>query len=478
MLRSFVLATVSSVALLSATSAAFPETQKEKDIVGEWRVPESGEVISIEEGGKWLHPKYGPAKLRETNDEADFKVYYSTSSTRCSYRVSFSDRGKTLNLIGVDPLQDPEYCPEGSLKRVDAKPEDAGGRAANGAQPARPAAQTQPAANLLDVERSQTDIVADIPRLTFMGPHGSPIHIYPTPALAALRANAIRKIMALRGKPAAPGAAGPLNYHANGSVMIPDTEIYTIFWEPPTLQNGAATGFSPGYQSTLMSLADGLPGSGLFNVAIQYFQTIGGNTAYIANNGGNKGSYIDKSPLPPSGCNDTATPGNCITDGQIQAEIQKVMQINGWTGGMNKIYMLFTSKGLGSCFDNSNASCAYTNYCGFHSFIKAEPPIIYANEPYGSATNCWTGLPSPNNDVDANSAASTASHEVMEAVTDPLLNAWWDDTSGEEIGDLCAWNFGPSALDGGKANQNLKGKFFLIQQEFTNLSKSCVQTGP
>ncbi len=144
MLRSFILSIVTSVALLLATSAAFPETQKEKAIAGEWRVPESGDVISIEEGGKWLHPTYGPAKIREANDEADFKVYYTSSDTRCSYRVSLSDRGKTLILTAVDPLQDTEYCPAGSLQRVGNTPEMAAGREAD----SRPDEADQGAADL------------------------------------------------------------------------------------------------------------------------------------------------------------------------------------------------------------------------------------------------------------------------------------------------------------------------------------------
>jgi len=39
-------------------------------------------------------------------------------------------------------------------------------------------------------------------------------------------------------------------------------------------------------------------------------------------------------------------------------------------------------------------------------------------------------------------------HEQIEAATDPLLNAWYD-ASGQEIGDKCAWNFGPTKKFGG-----------------------------
>ena len=133
MSRSFVLGI--SLTLLSITGTAFADTQIVKAIAGDWRLPQGTDVISIEEGGKWLHPKHGPAQLREANDNADLRVFYSSGGARCSYRVSLSDQGKTLVLIAADPLQDPEYCPEGSLKRVDS------------AQDTKQAAASRPSAN-------------------------------------------------------------------------------------------------------------------------------------------------------------------------------------------------------------------------------------------------------------------------------------------------------------------------------------------
>src|SRR5260370_4637021 len=40
------------------------------------------------------------------------------------------------------------------------------------------------------------------------------------------------------------------------------------------------------------------------------------------------GVFVDNSPYPASGCTDIATPGNCITDAQIQAEIRKVIALD------------------------------------------------------------------------------------------------------------------------------------------------------
>jgi hypothetical protein len=65
------------------------------------------------------------------------------------------------------------------------------------------------------------------------------------------------------------------------------------------------------------------------------------------------------------------------------------------------------------------------------------------------------------------------SDEHMEAVTDGHLDAWYD-ASGNEIGDKCAWNFGSLPLDGGKANEQWNGHYYIVQQEWSNSKAGCV----
>ncbi len=112
------------VASLPQASAAADENKaasREKDegpsLVGQWIIKESGGVLSIDERG-WFHPVHGRARIRKADDSADIKVFYESGSTRCSYRISFSDNGKRLDLIAADTMQDPDYCPAGSLKKA------------------------------------------------------------------------------------------------------------------------------------------------------------------------------------------------------------------------------------------------------------------------------------------------------------------------------------------------------------------------
>ena len=269
---------------------------------------------------------------------------------------------------------------------------------------------------------------------------------------------------------------GPLLYHVGGQIM-PSATTYAIFWLPSKLQNGNATSMSLRYRTVLQNMLKDYAGHGIGSNNTQYYQTIALKRTYIQNKGGLGDHYLDTSAYPASGCTDTAMPGNCITDAQIRAEIQKVMALRGWTGGMNNMFLLFTSKGEGSCL--TSTSCAYTSYCAYHSFFNlAGTTVIYGNQPYGETSVCQApGTPSPNGDAEADAAASIASHEVTEAITDPMLNAWYT-AQGNEIADLCSYKYGVNTWAAGKANQMWNGHFYELQLEYDNHGTSCVQIGP
>lgn len=290
------------------------------------------------------------------------------------------------------------------------------------------------------------------------------VHIYPTPEMS-------RQIKAQQ----ASNAAGVLSYHS-GPVMSGEN-LYAIFWIPATLQNGGATGLSAKYQAVAKQFLGDYPSHGIANNSTQYYSTTSG-TKYFSGAGKLVATYVDTNPYPASVCSDSVTPGNCITDTQLQAEIQRVMTLKGWTGGLSKMYLMFTSSGEGSC---SGTSCAYTNYCAYHGYFGSSgAPTIYANQPYADPNYCYvTGTQqAPSGDIPSDANVNVASHEITEANTDPELNAWWDSANGEEIGDLCAWSFGSLSWDGSLANQMWNGHFYDLQLEYDNHTGSCVNVGP
>ena len=311
------------------------------------------------------------------------------------------------------------------------------------------------------------------------------VHVMPLPRKAAAKA-AEREAMGLVSQ----GSGTPaLSYH--GGPVMTSVTTYAIFWAPAKLQNGASTSLPASYQNIQTALLQLYPGHGIDNNNTQYYMKTGSGlftfTSYIQNVGSFGGSYIDTSAYPSSGCYDSVTPGNCLSDAQIQAEVQKVMALKGWTGGLNHMFFVYTASGEGSC---ASFGCAYTDYCAYHGYFnQGTTPVIYGNMPYAAAGYCQAGT-SPNGDPAGDAAASVTSHELTEAITDPLLNAWYS-AAGDEIGDLCAWNYGTNTYASATANERWPISYsniflighppitsFELQQEYDNHTAGCVQVGP
>jgi hypothetical protein len=309
----------------------------------------------------------------------------------------------------------------------------------------------------------------DLYGLSHKTPGGNTIHIFPSHT-----SNEGRNLVAANIGAVTP----PLTYH--GGPVMQSVTIYTIFWIPPTLQDGSATGVSSKYVNVLNTMLSDYPAHGIDNNNTQYYQGTTPPRIYIKNIGKFGKTFTDTSAYPASTCNDPIGGTNCITDAQMQAEISKVIASQGWpNGGLTNIYFLFTSSGEVSCFDSSNTACAYNNYCAYHTNTAGSPVIIYANEPYGDPTYCQNpGQPSPSGDVFADTETTSTSHELTEAITDPEPNTGWINSAGSEIGDLCAYNYGTNGWDAGKANQNWNGHFYEIQMEWDNHKATCEQLGP
>ncbi len=282
--------------------------------------------------------------------------------------------------------------------------------------------------------------------------------------------------------------SGNLTYHG-GPVMKGPTKSIAIFWEPSTLQSGAAGIVSGAFNSTIQRYFKDVGGHGLY----------GNNTQYssIKNSSKLSKTFVDTSAYPATACPSvfaTATQHkNCLTDGQIQAEVSKAMTALGTTGGLNELYFVFLDKAEYTCID---ASACYLypldshgkpqGYCAYHSnFTVATKPVLYADMPYGdtpfsssagSASSLCTGLSAFPNDRSADIEIGITSHEQMEAVTDPLGNAWFDSV-GFEIGDKCAYDYTGSTLDGGLADEQWVSHFYSMQTEYSNSTASCIAGG-
>jgi len=266
---------------------------------------------------------------------------------------------------------------------------------------------------------------------------------------------------------AAVSGFGNLRYH-NGPVEHTN-KTYAIYWVPSgyTMASGYSTLINQFFGDVA---ADSGKTTNVYYTATQYSDG-SGHVQYSSSFGG---SYTDTSPLPASGCTDSDT-SVCLSDAQLQAEIQKDIAAAGWTPGPTTEFFLFTAKGIGSC---SGSSCAFTDYCAYHSWIgSGSSVILYANMPYADtvASACDVGQHPNGNDADA--TINVTSHEHNETITDEQGNAWYD-LIGYEDGDKCAWTFGTvSGPNGAEYNQTINGHHYWLQLEYSNSRRGCVQSG-
>ena len=279
-------------------------------------------------------------------------------------------------------------------------------------------------------------------------------------------------------------AAGNLTY--NGGPVLRTNTVYLIYWVP----SGASV--SAGYASTVTGYFNNVAAASgattnVYATTQQYYDTTGN----IANQTTVGGSTVATDAFPANGCTDTNTPRRptCLTDAQLRAEIRTVMAAQGWTAGPNKMFFLFTPKDVASCLSLGSTFCAYTTYCAYHSASgSGDSVLIYANQPYtgpdvAGSQSCGVGQnPAGNADAAADNTINVASHEHLEAITDPQPRSGWADSKGDENGDKCAWTFGTplgGSYSGRTAyNQVIGTGHYYLQQEWSNATSSCMLLMP
>jgi hypothetical protein len=233
--------------------------------------------------------------------------------------------------------------------------------------------------------------------------------------------------------------------YGGGPVMSGTSEVYAIFWEP--------TGnVSAHYNSLIQRYFTDIGGSPLYRLAREYTQA---NGAYPAN-----------AVLAGTWTDTRAYRSYILLDNDIQHEIARAQQVNGWQSSLHKLFFVFTERNANVCMDNTVSECTSNGYCAYHSAFGSN--TLYAIVPYQASFSCDFSS-GPNHD-DADAAIDNISHEQMEAATDPLGNAWMD-ADGNEIGDKCVDDFGPLNALGGDVMWH--GHPYLVQKEWDDQSASC-----
>ena len=232
----------------------------------------------------------------------------------------------------------------------------------------------------------------------------------------------------------APGMQAPpapqLSYR--GGLLITAVEVCTVFW-------GQA--WTTAAQQSLVTALNEFFG---FIVASPYVDQL--------NEYDTPGSHIGRGRFVGTATVTAPALGPTVTDTAIRQMLEQ--QLAGKTSfpaaGPNTVYFVFLPPAV-LVAAGGDRSCQA--FCGYHDHIDAR--IYYAVVPYPGCAGCLGGL----GPLDA--LTSISSHELAEAITDPVPpQGWYDDTHGE-IGDFCAW-------------QNKRLGRYTVQLLWSNRVSGCV----
>jgi hypothetical protein len=297
----------------------------------------------------------------------------------------------------------------------------------------------------------------------------------------------------LRSAPAAPTpfdlAFDNMDY--NGGPVMPSNTNYMLMWSPQGL-GAYPDGFVFGISRYFTDLAHDNGGNqNVDSVGPQYNDLTGAVANYDVHFGG---VLVDTDPYPASQCPVNAPVTNCLTDAQIQHEIESFVTAHHLPTDLSHEYFLLTPPHVESCFTNNPAErfggCSagivpvdqFGAYCAYHQNTATPTMIFYANMPYDADSPFCQDFNYPNGLISDGEINGGLSHEHMESVTDPIPNDAWTigagDFHGFEVGDVCVADMGTplgTAPNGSPFNQVINGHPYWYQTEWSNFTHSCVQ---
>jgi hypothetical protein len=249
-------------------------------------------------------------------------------------------------------------------------------------------------------------------------------------------------------KPARPVRGNGITYHGGpllGVVGQAPTYVYYI-WYGNWSGNTATT--------ILTDLAHNIGGSSYFNINTTYYN---GSNAHVVNSVTYGGSTTD-----------AYSHGTSLSDAAIQAVVSSAITSGRLPQNTSALYFVLTSA------DVTASSGFCTQYCGWHThgtISGSDIKYSFVGNPDRCPSACAAQNVGPNGNAGADGMASIIAHELEETVTDPDLNAWYDNR-GAENADKCAWTFGTTTTlpSGAKYNMTLGSRNYLIQQNWVNAS--------
>src|SRR5258708_32139361 len=246
--------------------------------------------------------------------------------------------------------------------------------------------------------------------------------------------------------------------YQGGPILAGTTNLYIVYYGS----------FTAKQHSILDTFLEHVGGSNAFNVATEYYDSQGQQIQNAFNYDPATNSYDDAYSIGKTltgTYSETARLHSAVAGGHLPSDV-------------NGIYILTISPDVKL---PDNVWCAYHAYT---PVIIDGAEVAYAVAPDPPAAGgilggcsgtiaIWHDTVSPNFDMGMDSVVDSLIHELGETVTDPDINAWFTFT-GQEIGDVCNFNYGPTfpAPNGSHANVKFGNRDYLVQQ-FVVDGRSC-----
>ena len=238
------------------------------------------------------------------------------------------------------------------------------------------------------------------------------------------------RIVPLHPAPRAAAAAAPKLTYRNGPLLT-NVQVFAIFWG----KAWQAAANSP-LATQMNNFFDFILTSKLLDQLSEY--NVPGKTI---GHGVRTGSAILI----------TSEPGKSITDAAIQSMLQNEIASGAFPANTpNSLYFVFLPPGT-QVEQGGSKSCQ--TFCGYHDATSDN--IFYAVMPYPGCSGCEGSLAVPD------ALTSTSSHELCEAITDPVPGTGWYDDANGEIGDICAWKTKTIGI-------------YTVQLEWSNAANACI----
>jgi hypothetical protein len=281
-------------------------------------------------------------------------------------------------------------------------------------------------------------------------------------------------------------ALGNMDY--NGGPVMPSNTDYMVLWSPHGL-SAYPPEYVGGIARYFKDLAHDNGGNqNVDSVSTQYNDLTGAFAKYAVTFGG---VLVDRDPYPEAQCPVISPVTACLTDPQIQHEIQKFTSERHLKHDLSHEFFLLTPPHVEGCFSAdpgaSFGGCTAGElpdrlrfFCAYHENTVATPMLFYADDPFVTGNPGCDDGNHPNGPSDG-ALEGGLSHEHNESITDPIPNDAWTNGAGpnhgSEIGDQCNSEMGvPLGIhNGAKFNQVVNGHFYWYQEEWSNAGHTCLQ---